>query len=105
MATRAILQTLRTPLPVALAASAVLHAWTGDCVDAAAALTFFVVKVGTLAWARHWTGAAVAEQGLEDAPSDSERAAMAAGHGCLLAGAGLAFYLFLAEDESPRTRS
>ena len=38
MATRAILQTLRTPSPVALAASAVLHAWTGDWVDAAAAL-------------------------------------------------------------------
>ena len=30
---------------------------------------------------------------------------MAAGHGCLLAGAGLAFYLFLAEDESPPTRA
>ena len=57
-----------------------LAAW----VDAAAALTFFVVKVATLAWARQWTGAAVAEHVLEDAPSDSERAAMAAGHGCFL---------------------
>ena len=54
-------------------------------VDAAAALTFFVVKVATLAWARHWKCADVAEHGLEDAHSDSERAAMAAGHGCLLA--------------------
>ena len=62
--------------------------WTGDWVDAAAALTFFVVKDATLAWARQWTGAAIAEHVLEDAPSDSERAAMAAGHGCLLAGAG-----------------
>ena len=79
--------------------------WTGDWVDAAAALTFFVVKVATLAWARQWTGAAVAEHVLEDAPSDSERAAMAAGHGCFQAGAGLAFYLLLAEDESPSARS
>ena len=64
-----------------------------------------MVKVAALAWTRHWTGAAVAGHGLEDAPSESERAAMAAGHGCLLAGAGLAFYLFLAEDEPPRTRA
>ena len=64
-----------------------------------------MVKVAALAWTRHWTGAAVAKHGLEDAPGDSERAALAAGHGCLLAGAGLAFYLFLAEDESPPTRA
>ena len=73
MATKALLHTLCTLSPVALAASAVLHAWTGDWVDAAAALTFFVVKVAALAWTRHWTGAAVAKHGLEDAPGDSER--------------------------------
>jgi len=105
MATRAPLQTLCTPLPLALAASTALHAWTGDWVDAAAALTFFVVKVAALTWTRHWTGAAVAERGLEDEPGDSEHAAVAAGHGCLLAGAGLAFYLYLAEDESAPTRA
>jgi hypothetical protein len=105
MATTAVLQTLCRPSPLALAAAAALHAWTGDWVDAAAELAFFVVKVAALAWTRRWTGAAVAEYGLEDAPGDSERAAMAACHGCLLAGAGLAFYLFLAEDESPPARA
>ena len=39
MATRAFLQTLCAPSPLALTASAVLHAWTGDWVDAAAALS------------------------------------------------------------------
>ena len=105
MAMKKILRTVCTPSPLALAASAVLHAWAGNWIDTAAALTFFVVKVAALAWARHWTGAAVAKHGLEDAPSDSERVAIAAGHGCILAGAGLAFYLFLAEDESPPTRA
>ena len=105
MVAKTLLQALCTPSPLALAASAFLHAWTGDWVDAAAALTYLVVKVAALAWTRHWTGAVVAEHGLEDAPSDPERAAVAAGHGCLLAGAGLAFYLLLAEDASPSARS
>ncbi len=106
MAGKALLQTLCAPSPLALAASAALHAWNGDSADAAAALAFFVVKVAALTWTRHWTGAAVAEHGLEDAPGESERAAMAAGRGCLLAGAGLAFYLYLADpDESAPTRA
>ena len=45
---RILLQTVRSPSPVALAASAALHFWSGDNADGAAALAYSLLKVVAL---------------------------------------------------------
>ena len=67
-----LLQTIRSPSPVVLFASAALHFWSGDNADGAAALTFCLLKAAALSWTRFWTSTVEAQLGAEQ-QSDRRR--------------------------------
>ena len=100
-----LLQTIRSPSPVVLFASAALHFWSGDNADGAAALAACLLKAAALSWTRFWTSTVEAQIGGEQQTGDAEKAAATAGRVCTLAGGGLAFYGFLANPESVPTRA